>query len=295
MESAFLLVIVAIAILISGIFVLRVVASNAADNRLNDKLDAEVELVSEGSSQELAVVVQDLKKQRVGVYRNADKLFPAASLVKVPIAVLALKACQDGKFNLNDIVVIRRKDIAGGSGLIKTMKFPAKMSFKGLLELMIAKSDNTATNKVIDILGYDYINTGFIELGLKNTALKRKMMDFSQRSKGVENYTCASDMALVLEKIYRKEVLDEETCDLLISFLKKQKYNDRIPHYLPSVIEIAHKTGLERGVVHDIGIVYLPSRDYIICILVKGVKNYRRAKDFIARVSLSVYDVYKNR
>jgi beta-lactamase class A len=158
---------------------------------------------------------------------------------------------------------------------------------------MIADSDNTATNKVIDLLGREYINKSFKRFGLKRSFLKRKMMDFSGRRRGIENYTCVSDIAMLLEKIYGNKLIDSQSSQLALSFLRKQKINDRIPRYLPEEADVAHKTGLERGVVHDAGIVFAPKGDYIICVLTKKVKDYQQAKKFIAKITLLTYNFYQ--
>jgi beta-lactamase class A len=189
--------------------------------------------------------------------------------------------------------MITRKDIAGGSGKIKTMKLPCLLSIRELLEFMITVSDNTATNKIIEILGLDYINARFKKIGLNNTKLMRKMMDFSRRHNGVENYTSSRDIVCILEKIYRKELTSDEFSEMAISFLKDQQVNDRLPRYLPKEVVVAHKTGLERRVVHDAGIVFTPRGNYIICVLVKGAESYKKAKKFIAQVSLLTYNLYQ--
>lgn len=218
---------------------------------------------------------------------------PAASLVKLSILAVAYKAVQEERISLSDIIVIEKKDITGGSGILKTMKLPASLSFRELLKIMITRSDNTAANKVIEFLGFDYINEGFKDLNLYKTILKRKMMDFSQRKKGVENFTTAAETAFLLEKLYRGKLIDEQSSDEMLSFLKEQKVNDRIPRYLPKGIVVAHKTGLEKNVVHDSGIVFCNPGGYIICVLTKDVKSYTSAKKFIAYASLMAYSLYQ--
>lgn len=292
-ESAFLLLALALVIVISGIFVVRVVASNRYTQDLKKQLQDELVGFTAASDLEYAIVVEDFKKQRVFVVRNENEAFAAASLIKLPIVVIAFKAAREGKLNLADKITIEKKDVADGSGALKSMPLPQQLTFYELLEFMIARSDNTATNKVIELLGYGYINQGISQLGLKSTVLRRKMMDFNSRNRGLDNYTTASDMASLLNKIYNNEVGEVADCQAIISFLEKQKINDRIPQYLPETTKVAHKTGLERGVVHDVGIVYSPQGNYIICVLTKGVRNYKQAKDFIARLSLSVYNVYQ--
>jgi beta-lactamase class A len=116
------------------------------------------------------------------------------------------------------------------------------------------------------------------------------MMDFSKRRKGIENYTSAADITYLLEKIYNKELINRKSSNMMLAFLLRQKMKDRIPRYLPKNVEVAHKTGLERGVVHDAGIIFSVKSDCIVCVLTKGVKKYSKAKKFIANLSLLTYN-----
>ncbi|UCG34948.1 MAG: serine hydrolase [Candidatus Omnitrophota bacterium] len=242
---------------------------------------------------DLSFVIKDLSHPEFHLFFNEDKEFPAASLIKLPIVAVVFKAVGEDKLQLDKKIRINKKDIENGSGIIKKMKMPVELTIEDLLSFMIAISDNTATNKVINLLGYDYINESFKELGLNNTVLKRKMMDFHSRRKGIENYTSANDIAFLLEKIYNRSLVDSKASKQMLALLQKQKVKDRIPRALPKNIVIAHKTGLEKKVVHDAGIVFSSKGDYIICVLTKEVKNDKKAKEFISQLSLSTYKLYQ--
>ncbi len=237
--------------------------------------------------------ITDLRFPVFHLTLQSEEDFPAASLVKLPILAVLFKAHQEGKVDLDQKVIIKRKDITGGSGKIKAMSLPHETTLRELAKLMITISDNTATNKIIDILGFDYINQQFKEIGLKNTILKRKMMDFSSRRKGIENYINSRDIVYLLKKIYNGNLINKEYSKIALEFLKEQKVNDRLPRYLPEGVVVAHKTGLERGIVHDAGIVLTPKGDYVICALLKGIKSYRKAKKIIAEISLLTYNLYQ--
>lgn len=254
------------------------------------KLEDKVSVLAKSFQGEYSFVIKDMQKPFLEISQGKNRMFPAASLIKLPIAAVAFKAVTEKKVSLNDKFIIKAKDIASGSGIIKTMPIPISLTFKEIVGIMISNSDNTATNKIIDILGYDYINSSFKELGLHQTVLKRKMMDFSKRKKGVENYTSASDIVYLLEKIYKDELINVESSKLMLSFLSGQKIKDRIPRYLPKDVKVAHKTGLEKGVVHDAGIIFSNKGDRVVCILTKKVKSYINAKKFIAKVSLMTYN-----
>jgi beta-lactamase class A len=156
---------------------------------------------------------------------------------------------------------------------------------------MITESDNTATNMLVDALGFGYINQQFVEMGLKNTDLRRGVMDLKWRRKGIENYTTADDMAYLLEKIYNRELINPQASDEMLAILKRQKVNDRLPRRLPRAeTVVAHKTGLLRGTVSDCGIVFTQEGDFIICVLTDDIKNFKTAKRFIANIAACTYE-----
>src|SRR3990167_5965967 len=143
---------------------------------------------------------------------------------------------------------------------------------------------------ITNLVGIDYLNNTFKSFGLKNTDLSRKIADYHSRDKGIENYTTAEDMALLLDKIYRRSLGNKNVSDQCISMLKLTRMNDRIPKYLPVDLTIAHKTGLENGVCHDAGIVFTNKGDIIIVVLTKHANsNSAPSKGFIAKVSLHAY------
>lgn len=247
--------------------------------------------------QKISFVIRNLSFPYLEVSHQKDKSIPAASLIKLPIMLAAFKAIGEGRISLEEKIVIKKKDIWGGSGIIKAMKLPTSFSFKKLIELMISRSDNTAANKIIDILGFDYINSVCKELKLKNTRLERKLTDFSSRRQGKENYTSAADCAFILLVIYNKKLTTLLNLpshlkleEFALSCLKKQVIADRLPLLLPPEVEVAHKTGLERNIVHDVGIVFSKKGNYIICVLTQGIGNFKKAKKIIAEISLIAYN-----
>ena len=257
-----------------------------------NSLSKAVEEEAQGKGIEYAFLFKDLDSPGTEFCFNEKEKFVAASLIKLPILAVALNAAKEGKISLTDELVVIRKDITGGSGKLKAMNLPYELTIEKTLEMMISISDNTATNKIIDLLGSKRVNDGFNMLGLDGTSLSRKIMDFSMRRKGFENYTSAYDISFLLEMIYNRNLVDADSSVLALSFLKTQKVNDRIPRYLPKDVVVAHKTGLEKGVVHDAGIVFTLKGDYIICVLVGNAKSYKEAKKFIAQVSLLTYNLY---
>ncbi|MDP2830873.1 MAG: serine hydrolase, partial [Candidatus Omnitrophota bacterium] len=221
---------------------------------------------------------------------NKDRLFPSASLAKVPIMAACFLAAKEGRIKLDRQVVLRNSDKFSGSGILKDIRPGVTFTVEELIGLMVEDSDNTATNMLTSMVGIDYLNSVFNSLGLKNTNLSRRIADFNLRDRGIENYTTAEDIALLLERIYRRRLISRDLSEKCLRVLKLQRVNDRIPKYLPVDVTVAHKTGLERSVCHDAGIVFSCKGDFLICVLTKHANpNAVASKNFIARAALYTY------
>lgn len=237
---------------------------------------------------ETGILVKDLRtRQTIGI--NSSKLFPSASLVKVPIMAAVFAAEREGKLKLTDTLKVERRQKVKSSSRIYRARPGTKFKVSYLVEEMITHSDNTATNMIVDALGFGYLNQKFVEFGLKNTDLRRGVMDLKWRKAGIENYTTAEDMALLLEKIYHGELVSPEASAQMLAVLKRQKVNDRLPTGLPRNLVIAHKTGLLRDTVSDCGIIFTTEGDFIICVLTSDIRGYKSAKRFIGRVAQCTY------
>ncbi|MCU0666683.1 MAG: class A beta-lactamase-related serine hydrolase [Candidatus Omnitrophica bacterium] len=239
------------------------------------------------------VFIKDLEYNWV-ISVNADHNFASASLVKVPIMAACFQAIQQGKVNPEEKITLEGRFKTNGSGALKQMPNGSSYNFWQLMEYMITQSDNTASNIIIDKLGMDYLDSYFKSIGLSGTNISRKMMDFSKRRRGIENYTTAYDMARILELMYRRRLINEAVSRQSLQLLARQKINDRIPARLPSDVKVAHKTGLERNVCHDVGIVFTPYGDFLISVLVKHSGPAKEAKRLIAEVALKAYNYYAN-
>jgi beta-lactamase class A len=242
-----------------------------------------------GFNGEAGIVIKDLRFDREFAYKK-NKLFPSASLAKVPIMCACFLAVQDGRIKLDRPVALKSGDKLSGSGILQDVRPGTIFTVEELIGLMIYDSDNTATNILTNLVGLDYLNRAFSRLGLTNTDLSRRIADYRLRNQGIENYTSAQDIAWLLERIYRRKLINREFSEQCLRILKLQRVNDRIPRYLPVEVTVAHKTGLERNVCHDAGIVFSAKGDLLICVLTKhNNPNALSSKNFIAQVSQDAY------
>jgi len=237
-------------------------------------------------------VIKDLKTNQI-VSANEAESFPSASLIKLPILCAAFQAAEEGKFSLTQTHVLTRADKRGGSGVLKIAPIGTVLTNRELLELMIVNSDNTAANLIVQQLGFDYLQDAFMRLGLLDTQIHPDGFRLTNRHVPDDNMTSPRDMALLLEKIYERQLVSPVASDQMLDILKHQHLRDRLPRFLPTGWLIAHKTGLLRKACHDVGIVFSPQGDYMICVLTSHDRTYKLAKRFIASMGRITYDYYQ--
>ncbi len=118
---------------------------------------------------------EDLKSGFIFGY-NENVQMVAAGCMKLPISSFCNKAVENGKVDFMDKIKINEEDKVYGTGIIHEFDDREYTIFE-LLVAMLIQSDNTAANKIIDIVGIDKINEDIKAMGLKNTKLNRKTTD----------------------------------------------------------------------------------------------------------------------
>lgn len=198
---------------------------------------------------------------------NENEPLIAASVIKIPIMVEAFRQFEAGILSPDDIHVLRDAEKMPSCGALNRMHDGLEVSLRDLVELMIVLSDNTATNILIDLLGKDNVNATLQAYGITRSVLRRKLFDREAHLAGIENTVTAQDMGILLEKMYRGELVSEAASREMLEILRNQKLNGKMPFYLkPRGIASAHKTGEDDGITHDVGIVFARN-PFVLCML----------------------------
>lgn len=228
-----------------------------------------------------------LKNTPDSININGDSPFPAASLIKIPVAVALLREIDKGTISWNKKLTLKKYHYASGAGLLRTKKTGTKIKLKEVFRLMLTISDNTATNMIIDLLGgISAVNQKISSLGLKNTRLVNFLGDF----KGT-NKTSPYDMANILEKSLEGNLLSDSSRKTFKNILLDVENKSLIKKGLGKYTRFAHKTGTIGICVGDAGIVYLPFRKKIaISIIVKRPFNSLHGQRVIREISRLVYE-----
>lgn len=199
-------------------------------------------------------------------YRAEEKMM-AASVIKLYIMADAFGRISRGELNPNQMITMKREDYVPSCGAVAYMHEGLQVTVMDLITLMIIFSDNTATNVLIDLLGMDGINKGIRELGFEDAWLRRKMYDLEKSRKGIQNLITARETGRLFQEMYEGKLISGEASERMLGILKNQQLNSKIPFYLqalPEEPEIAHKTGEDSGISHDVGIVY-GRQPFVVC------------------------------
>lgn len=240
----------------------------------------------------VGIYFKDLTSNMVWEH-NADKLFISASLIKLPIMIAVMDLVERRKVSFDTEFVITDKDKVWGSGSLKWAMSGTRIPLLEIIYRMITESDNTATRILIDNFGIDYFQTAFRKMGLKYTNITLEGLDLTSGRVAKENYTTPREMAYLLEKIYRGEVISKEKSALMLDILKRTKSHSRIRKGIPYTWEVGHKTGLLRRSCSDVGIIFSPKGDYILAILLDDVPSYSSGKNFISKIAKITSEYYK--
>lgn len=195
---------------------------------------------------------------------HAEDTFEAASVIKIPIMIEVFRKIENKELDGNEIFQVKKEDKVPSCGALSYMHDGLEVTLKDLCTLMIILSDNTATNMLIKRMGMQSTNETMEILGLTKTKLKRMMFDKKQAALGIQNYISPKEIGTLLEMMYDGILISKEASKEMIAILGNQRLNGKIPFYITDGTKVAHKTGEDTGVSHDIGIVFA-REPFIVC------------------------------
>jgi beta-lactamase class A len=241
----------------------------------------------------VAVFAQRVSDRRPAIAIAPTAVFPAASVIKLAIMVTAYQAMDRGDLELDAPAPFDANDVVAGSETFESARPGATATIGDLLRAMIRRSDNTASNALIDRLGFAAINRVIARAGLRRTKLQRYFMHFSSQH---ENETDALDTATLLLALARgargepTQIASARSCRAMVDMLLGQEDREKIARGLPPGVPLANKTGELLGVRHDAGIVdpYGP-HPYVLVVLERDLRDQTAGVAGIARISRAVY------
>jgi beta-lactamase class A len=252
----------------------------------------------------VAVAVKHLDSGET-FYLNEDDEMPTASLIKFMIMLEVYLQVSESKVKLDDRLTLRKAAMVPGSGIL-TYHFSdgATFSLRDATRLMIAFSDNTATNMVLDHIGLASTNTRLEGWGFPKTKVNAKVFLGSKTSLDKERTkkfglgsTTARETIMLLEKVHQGKVVSPAICKEMLGHMKKCDDKLKLKRYLPESLVVAHKSGTVSDARTDAGILYLPTGPVAICVLTannedKSYKDDSEGNVVIGRIAQQVHEHY---
>jgi beta-lactamase class A len=275
-------------------------SSEAGSDLLWNKLEARVDEIAARLDGVMGVAIVDLTDGRT-LLRNADRVFTAASSIKVVVLVELYRQDEEaragatGKAKLDDMYTFDPKDLVEDSQIMAGLTpGVTRVTNRDLAQFMVAVSDNAAANVLIDRAGMNNVNAMLRGVGLTKTMLRRKMMDIAAARRGDENIATPQEMARLLEAVYKGKLLKRDSTKQFVKQLStvKQSY---IPRELPDNVQVANKSGELEGVRNDVGIVFAPNRPFAIAVMTAYDRDERAGERAISEVALAAYNYFEMR
>lgn len=266
-------------------------AAPPVEDALFEKLKASLLNVDRGLQGVMGVAVRDLTTGRTIEIRG-DVVFPQASSIKLALIYeLYMKAAKGGV----DLGALRPLPPPGervfGSGVLPFLSARAQLTVRDLAVLIMALSDNAATNILIGEVGFDAVNARMDALGLPHTRLRRRMIDIAAARRGEENVSTPLEMAGLIDAIRRGEGLPSGLADDLRAVVGLPKQTAfRAP--LPDGVVILDKPGELEGVRTSTGAVLLKHRPYALAIMTTALQREADGEAAITEVSRLVYETF---
>jgi beta-lactamase class A len=240
------------------------------------------------------------------------EVFNSASVIKLPVLVLAFQMADKGTINLDERITIKKEDIRGGSGIFRYHDIGLQPTFRDVLLQMVITSDNTATDLAIArVGGVARVNAWLKESGYaegqrlvqttgdlfaKYAALK-PTDDRDARTNGDHSYWLGEitprGVGVMLEAIEKKTIASSASCDAMLRMMRAQQAGARrLNHFL--TLPVAHKTGdFPPVLANDVGIVYAKSGPIVVTFLGNAMTgNYGEAEDRIGRFAQQLVEYF---
>lgn len=240
------------------------------------------------------------------------EMFNSASVIKIPVLVLAFQMADKGTINLDERITIRKEDIRGGSGIFRYHDAGLQPTFRDVLLQMVITSDNTATDLAIaKVGGVARVNAWLKESGYadgqrlvqttgdlfaKYNALG-PADDRNAKTNGDRSYWLGEitprGIGLMIEAIEKKSIASKTACDDMLRMMRAQQAGARRLNHFISV-PVAHKTGdFPPVLANDVGIIYTRSGPIVVSFLGNAITGtYGEAEDRIGRFAQQLVEYF---
>lgn len=250
--------------------------------------------IDSGSGATVGLYYADLSSGQV-VAINADARFHAASTMKVPVMVQVFRDVDAGRLSLSQRIPVTNsfRSLVGDSAYALSAtddsdsslydRVGQSVALEELVELMIQRSSNLATNILIQQVGAERVQQTMAELGVDSLRVLRGVEDGPAYRAGLNNTVTARALGQLFEAIADGRAASPVSCGRMLRVLLGQRFREGIPAGLPRRTKVAHKTGFITALYHDAGIVYQDDRpQFVLVVLTRGIPDPHASAALVA-------------
>jgi beta-lactamase class A len=255
---------------------------------LHFELEGELDRVADRLDGVVGYAIKDLSTSEA-FYRNADLVFPAASSIKLAVLLELLRQAQEGKLSLDEKHTVRRSETVAGDPILYMLgDGTVTMTLRDLAVFMVVLSDNSATNILIDRVGMENVNAGVARQSLKETRLRRQMIDIEAARRGNENVSTPRELAVLLEKVRNGQALDSAHSQEFFSILRLPK-DSLFNKALPPGVPVEDKPGALDAVRCDAGIIEVEGHPFVVSVMTTFLASNEEGERAIKEIARLAY------
>jgi beta-lactamase class A len=261
------------------------------------ELAARLKAICEKAGGRCGVAVTHVETGRGAAFEGEARL-PLYSVFKLPLAVEVLKAVEEGRLRLDQKVHVEPEEAAPGVKSNSDLwAKPSDRTVRELLEFSIVRSDNTSTDKLLELVGGpDIVSRRMGALGLQSIRVRASTKEFLKNPGAHPNTGAAADLARLLSMLQKGEALAPPQLEVLLGFMSRVVTGDRrLRAGVPAGTPVADKTGTGPSATNDVGLITLPGDGghLALAVLLDGSKlPAEKQEEIIAEVARAAYDAH---
>ena len=286
---------------------------------------AEMDAIARNFDGRMGFSVEDIDTGESHEY-DADLRYPTASVCKITVMAELFRQDAEGILSLDDRKRLEDRYSTHGSGQLKLMQDEPEFTLRDYCRMMIAVSDNMATDLLMETVGIANINRFLDELSCPNTRTMVTMGRYHYRmtyqddlptnrandllqaaasASGANDYRSVSysdsldnnvaspaEMASIMSRMERGELVSPQASREMLDMMQTARDERMIRRYLPRSTAAAHKSGSSGRIKGNVGIVYLPSGPMIISAFATANNNDARGDAAIAELCRLAYAAF---
>ena len=271
----------------------------AQAQKINKKLQKQLEKVTTGFNGDVGVYVKDLHTGKISSI-NADSIFPTASMVKVPILIGIMDKINKGELIYHQELTYKDSLFYAGSDLLSSLKNNEKVELSKVIMLMLTTSDNTASlwlqslagtgtriNKILDSIGYTATRVNSRTPGRE---ANREQFGWGQ--------TSPKEMVGFFESLANRNLLDTVSSEKMLRLLGRNYWDEEAISQIPPDVFVASKNGAVNASRSEVVYVSGKKARYVFCICTKNNKDtswvlQNEAWELARKISKLLWETYK--